>query len=136
MKKLLIVVILLGLIGLFWGYKMWNKPHENISEQKVAFTVSANNVLGEFEKNEADANTKYINKIIKVTGKVSNIESNDSTSIVTLETDNPMSGVICELDPYSKHPRTNFQVGESIAFKGYCTGFLSDVIISRCVEVK
>lgn len=136
MKKILIVVILLGLIGLFWGYKMWNKPHENISEQKVAFTVSANNVLGEFEKNEADANTKYINKIIKVTGKVSNIESNDSTSIVTLETDNPMSGVICELDPYSKHPRTNFQVGESIAFKGYCTGFLSDVIISRCVEVK
>lgn len=134
MKKILIVALILVAVGLVVGYKLWNKPHENISDQKVEFSLNAKDVLSEFEKSEAEANTKFMNKIIEVSGKVANIESNDSTSIITLDTENPMSGVICELDPFSKHKRTNFEVGEAVKFKGICTGFLSDVIMSRCVE--
>ena len=60
-----------------------------------------------------EANSKYLDKIIEVSGvvKESTTDENGMTSL-TLESGNDMFGVICQLDNLTTHNRTNFQEGE------------------------
>ena len=136
MKKLLFVLIPIIVVGVFVGYRMWNKPHANMSDQESAFTVNSADLLKEFETDEAQCNLKYVDKVIQLRGKVLSTEKADSTTIVVLDANNPKATVRCEMDPYSNHSKTNFSKGEEVTFKGICSGYLmGDVGISRCVQV-
>ena len=137
MKKYLIYILLLGLIGAVFGFYMYNKPHKNIKNSKVDFTMEANQLFAVFEENEQEANTKYLDKIIEVTGTVRSVDAAEKGNIsVILESENDMSGVICQLDNLTSPKRTNFSSGEKVTFKGICTGMLMDVVMVRCVEVE
>jgi len=135
MKKLLFVLIPIIVVGVFVGYRMWNKPHANMSDQESAFTVNSADLLKEFETDEAQCNLKYMDKVIQIKGKVLKTDNSDSTTIVILDANNPNATIICELDPYTKHGKTIFNNGEEVVFKGICNGYLSDVVVSRCVQV-
>ncbi len=135
MKKLLFVLIPIIVVGVFVGYRMWNKPHANMSDQESAFTVNSADLLKEFETDEAQCNLKYMDKVIQIKGKVLKTDNSDSTTIVILDANNPNATIICELDPYTKHGKTIFNSGEEVVFKGICNGYLSDVVVSRCVQV-
>ncbi len=137
MKKYLIYIILLGLIGAGFGFYIYNKPHKNIKNIKVDFKIEASQFLAAFEENESEANTKYLDKIIEVRGTVREVNSDEEGNIsVILDSENELSGVICQLDNLTTHKRTNFNPGENVAFKGICTGMLMDVVMVRCVEVQ
>jgi len=97
----------------------------------VVFT--ANDLLNAFETDESAANTKYLDKIIKVNGIIKDIENNDTGEIsVILATDNEMSSVICNFDPAFKDIQ-KLKKGEEIVIKGLCSGYLMDVVLDRCV---
>lgn len=137
MKKYLIFLLLAAIIGGGAAYFMANKPHKNMTEAKADISIDAVSLLGAFEADENAANTKYLDKVVEVKGAVADVsKSDDGTIKVTLDTGNPMSGVICELDNLTQHPRTEFPLGEQVTFKGNCTGILMDVVLVRCVEVK
>ena len=135
MKKLLYILIPLFAVAAFIGYRMWNKPHTDMSAQQSSFTVNSADLLKEFETDENQCNLKYMDKVIQIKGKVLRTENTDSTTIVTLDANNPDAAILCELDPYSKHGKTVFTNGEEVVFKGICNGYLSDVVVSRCVQV-
>lgn len=137
MKKYLLILGLLGVGGLALGYFLWNKPHKNIGASTAAFSLEAAALLTEFEADESAANTKYNDQVLQVSGNVADV-SKDAAGLVkvTLDTGNPLSGIICELNQETDHARLDFQTGEPVVFKGVCTGMLSDVILIRCVEVK
>lgn len=136
LKRILLLVLGLGLIGIAIGIALWNKPHENMTNSKAAATIDAVTLLKEYSADESAANTKYLGKTIAVTGKVKECAKEEgSPSKITLETGDEF-GVICELDALSQHPRTDFPVGETVTFKGKCDGLNLDVQLSRCVEVK
>ena len=136
MKKYLVFILLAIIAGGAIAYFVANKPHKNMVAAKADVTTDAVALLSEFETDENAANTRYLDKVIEVKGTVAEVsKSEDGTIKVTLDTGNPMSGVICELDNLSKHPRTDFPVGEEVTFKGNCTGMLMDVVLVRCVEV-
>ncbi|MBK8842125.1 MAG: hypothetical protein IPO33_04465 [Saprospiraceae bacterium] len=69
MKKILItaLVILIFIAGV--GYWMWNKPHEDVAGAKAEMSIESNQLLKEFETNEQAANTKFVGKLIQVSGK-------------------------------------------------------------------
>ncbi len=136
MKKYLKYIILLVFIGGAFGFYMYNKPHKNISKAKTDLELSAIQLFADFENNEADANTKYLDKVMEVEGVVKEItkDENGLTSI-TLDAGGEMFGVICQMDNLAKHKRTDFKEGETVKFKGICTGVLMDVVLVRCVEV-
>jgi hypothetical protein len=135
-KRILLLIMGLGLIGTAIGYFLWNKPHENMTTSKAEATVEASALFQSYNTDENAANGKYLGKTIAVTGKVKETsKAEGSPSKITLETGDEF-GVICELDALSQHSRTDFTAGETVTFKGKCDGINLDVQLSRCVEVK
>ena len=131
----LIVLVIGGGIGFY----MWTKPHESIGNPN--FTLTASEIVAEFDKDEAEAMKKYVGRdgnmiVVQVSGKISDVKSDTSGITLALDTGDPINGVSCVLDQFTKHPRTDFKVGDDIKLKGLVTGKLSDVVIDRCVEVQ
>lgn len=139
LKKIIIIGVILTALGGSYGYYLWNKPHASIGKPDI--TTTATELATEFGKDETAATKKFMGDatktiIIQVSGKISDVK-NDTTGIaLALETGDPMNGVSCVLDKFTKQPRTDFKVGEAITLKGICTGKLSDVVIDRCVPVE
>ncbi|TAK32075.1 MAG: hypothetical protein EPO28_17950, partial [Saprospiraceae bacterium] len=66
--------ILYGFMVLLFGVALWwvlsQKSSEAIQSTKAEFTMEAGRLYHEFWANEAEANEKYLNKIIRVSGEV------------------------------------------------------------------
>lgn len=136
MKRALYFLLALACFAGAIGYYLWNKPHQNMQTAKADMAIDAAALFGEFTADEAAATAKYLDKTVAVSGKVKETtKMDDGTVKVNLDTGSDF-GVLCELDPLSKHPRTDFIAGETATFKGICTGFNFDVQLTRCVEVK
>ena len=135
-KRILLLILGVGLIGAAIIFALWNKPHENMTKSKAEAVVEASALLKEYNTDENAANAKYLGKTIAVTGKVKeSSKAGAGPAKITLDTGYEFA-VICELDALSQHPRTDFSTGEMVTLKGKCDGLNLDVQISRCVEVK
>lgn len=136
MKKILLLLLALALIGLLAAYFIYNKPHRNMMKAEADIKLTAAELFSAFEENEAQANERYLDKIVVVTGQIKDISADEDGQIsLTLQSDSDMFGVICQLDDLSQHDRTEFAIGETVSIKGICTGMLMDVVLVRCVEV-
>jgi len=76
MRKIIFIIILLLIVGGF-GYKYIYQSHRDISSEKPDFTIDSGDLINEFVVNAELANHKYLNKTIKIMGKVTEI--NDGT---------------------------------------------------------
>jgi len=131
LKKIIFSLILIGAIGGGIGFYMFNKPLQSTSKMKTDFTLSAVDLLQQFEEDEASANTKYLDKVIEVKGSVQKIEKKDKNITVYLDAESLMSSVIFQLE----NDETTIQKGEEVTLKGICTGYLMDVVLVRAVRV-
>jgi len=137
MKKMILFGLLAAAVaaGIF-GYYMWNKPHQNMQKAEANVNIAAATLYGEYETDETAADAKYLGKIVIVSGTVRETTKDDTGSVkIMLDSGSEMGGIICELDPLSKHKRNTFQIGEQVRLKGKLDGYLADVVITRCVEV-
>lgn len=128
-KKLLLAIAVLAIIGAIIVYKMWTKPHKDVEASK-AINVNATALVEAYEKDEAGANTLYLDKVLQVTGVVESVKTNqDGGAVITLKgsTMGVVQGTI------EKAGGALPQAGSSITIKGICTGYLTDVILVRCV---
>lgn len=135
MKKVLLSLLAIGLIGAAIGYYQWNKPKEDMVASAAEARITAGALLTEYTADENAANAKYLGKTIAVSGQVKEATTEDGTVKVMLDTGQDF-GVYCTLDSLAQHPRTSFPVGENITLKGKCDGLNLDVQLSRCVEEK
>jgi hypothetical protein len=68
MKKIILAVLfLLVLIG---GYFYVYQEHRDIAKEDVSYDVAVPTLFSEYQSNESAANTKYLDKTIVVSGKV------------------------------------------------------------------
>ena len=58
------------------SYNYIYKDHRDIESEKAAYTVKAASFIKEFQLNEAEATTKYLNKTIEIEGTLSSIDEN------------------------------------------------------------
>ena len=132
MKKILIGIGLLVVVISGVAYFMYNKPHRDPAIEK-SIKISSTDLFKRFEENEAEANKLYLDKVLEVTGKITEVTSNQNVmSVVALETENMMFGVRCTMEKTDSET----EVGETITIKGICTGYLSDVIITNAIKVE
>jgi hypothetical protein len=136
MKKVIKIILILAVLGIagFLGAKMYFRsvPDRDVTKEQ-GIEVTAQQIFDEFTQNEAQANNKYLNKAIQVTGEVSEAKKNqDNKTIVVLKTTDPIFGVNCTF----KDDTGDLKPGSTITFKGICTGFISDVVINEGVLVK
>lgn len=135
-KKIVLILAVIGLVAAFIGYKMYNKPHVDTSVTPMMSDLTTEALITAFKENESEANAKYLDRMIGVTGKIISIKSENNKTIIQLDANDPMSSIICTLDALRDDHRTDFKEGEIIHMKGLCSGYLSDVILDRCVEIK
>lgn len=134
MKKILIPLLVIVIIGAGIGYYMYNKPVASLEKKKPDVSVTANQIIADYESDEKAANDKYLGKVVEVSGKVSTIMDEGGKVKVHLETDNPMALVICELE--DGKDAGHIQAGEQAKVKGLCSGYLSDVVLVQSTVEK
>jgi len=138
MKKWMKVLLLTAGIGLSAGlllvYWIFNKPHRDVAKE-MGIALSAQQLYDSFRTNEASANSQYLDKAIELTGTVADISTNqEGQKVVNFSTNDPLVMINCTF----KADPGNLKVGDSITFKGICTGYIPDanVVINEGVLIK
>lgn len=112
-------------------YFMWNKPQRNVENEK-GLEISSAQLVKDYQANEANANKKYLDKAVEVTGTVATIKNNqDGNATITLASDDAFTGVFCTL----KEKPEKVNAGSNVIIKGICSGMLSDVRLREAVII-
>jgi len=133
-KKRIILTIVVAIIIAVAGYAyyIWNKPARDVTKEK-GIQITAIAIFDSFSNNEESANAQFLNKAIEVTGTVSDVKKNQAgETVVYLKSDDPVFGVNCT---FKQNPGA-IKKGNTITFKGICTGYLSDVVINEGIMIK
>lgn len=135
MKRFLLVLIGLALIGGGIGYYLYTKPLATLENVKPDFTLSAVELYEDFETDEPAAEARYLGKVLEVSGSVAQVELlEEGTANVALDGGGLLGGILCRFQK-DQLPSRQIQDGESITIKGQCTGKLMDVELTRCVII-
>lgn len=122
-------LILVGYVYFF----MYNKPHQDVHEARPDFTIEAMALYNEFEDDEVVANERYLGKIIRLEGRVLEVEVRDGKpSAIRLDVGHVLNSVVCELDEVYPRAIQGLEMGDKVVVQGVCTGYLDDVILNRC----
>ena len=134
LRKSLLIILPLLVIAAGIGLYMYNKPHADLHASEADFKLKAAELLETFSNNETDANAKYLNKIVEVSGVVVEKEVTETGDVIVfLKEPGEMFGVSCAFVPEQQAEAESLQTGEQTTIKGVCTGMLMDVSLSRCV---
>lgn len=132
MKKLVIAVLAIALIvGGIMAIKAYNAGPRDLSTESSDIEIDARALFDAFATDEANANAQYLDKVISVSGTVSDVRQGPPQTI-DLETDDMLGLVSCEM----AEPAEDITPGQSVSIKGQCTGYLSDVILVKCIIEK
>ena len=133
MTKLIyaIAVVAISALGGYYYVFVYSKTHHRNVQSEKGIVIVADSLSAQFQANEKEANSKYLNKAIEVTGIIVSIDKNQEGKITV---------IIGRADSFSNVSVTLIsttsltqKVGETITIKGVCTGALSDVIITEGV---
>ncbi len=134
-KKITLVLVLIGAVtGGIMVYRIFTKPHRDVTTEK-AVSISAQAIFDAFKNDEAAANKLYLDKAIQLSGEVLDISNNqEGKTVVNFKTNDPLFVINCtfKTNPGSLKP------GDTINFKGICTGYIPDanVVINEGVLVE
>jgi tRNA_anti-like len=134
MRKVILFILVLGVIGAGIGYYMYNKPVASLEKKKADVEATADEIIAAYEADEKAADGLYLGKVVQVTGKVSVITEEGGTKKIQLETSNPMALIICEMETGTE--TEGVKAGDMVSVKGMCSGYLSDVILVQSTLVK
>jgi DNA/RNA endonuclease YhcR with UshA esterase domain len=129
-------ISILLLIGAAVGWNLYNKPHEGVKNVEADMRMSAADLFNDFQRNENVANKKYLNKVIEVTGIVSEVQNANGSQIILLSSADDMGGVSCQLTNDEHNKKIQIKKSTKITVKGKCSGYLMDVNLVDCVLVK
>ena len=126
------IIVIIILSGFGYAYYVWNKPARDVSTEK-GIKITAVAIFDSFANNEQAANISFLNKAVEVTGKVTKVKTNQAgNTVVYLQSHDTVFGVNCT---FKQNPGT-IKKGDSITFKGICTGYLSDVVLNEGILIK
>jgi len=148
MKRRKIVMLILGVVlavGVavtLYIIKEYNRIHKDTADLKPDYSVSAANMLQEFQTEEQSSNKKYWDKVVQVDGVVKDV-SKDEKGFYSVIMGEPssMSSVRCSMDSIHNHEAEGINKGSLATIRGICAGFNadellgSDIILVRCVVI-
>ena len=132
----LIAGLSIVVIGLICGVREYNRRPADTHKLNAAFHFKTEDILRQFEAEEANATKQYAGKVISVQGFIASVQATDTSGTVFLNDGNSMSSVMCQFDQKNFHEILELQKGKLITIKGICSGYLMDVIMVRCVVEK
>jgi len=134
-KIALFVVSFIALSAILAALYMYNLKHTDMAKAKPDFVITASVLLKAFEDDETSAATRYINKILEVTGTIASVKPAENNILsISLVTGSDLSSVICTF-PAIADP-SKFRTGDKITLRGECSGFLMDVLLNNCAVIE
>lgn len=106
---------------------------DNLSKQPTDFSVQASSLFTEFSSNEADANQKYVGKVLEVLGTIKKMSTSKSGSMSLLLETNNDGAIQCNFLVKDIPELSSVAAGKTIKIKGRCSGFLLDVQLDDCL---
>ena len=132
--KILLVLLLLVLFCL----GAYFVKHQGVMFSKntsITNRTSSDSLISFFLHNEKEANTRFTNKAIVVTGKIKEINYLNNRYTIIVYTPYKDHYILCDVDPDQNELLRNLEKGEIISIKGVCKGFLKDIILLHCTLV-
>lgn len=77
-KKAAIIIIFIAILG-FLGYSYIYKGHRNFASENPMAINSVYELMEDFRKDESSANKKYLDKVIQIKGKVTQVDAAQNT---------------------------------------------------------
>lgn len=137
MKKIILSVLVIALVGAAGAYYyafVYSKNRKFDMVNAEAMTIEANALVKAFQDNEAEANKNYLDKVLLISGTVSATDKTQAGErTVTLSSDDPFAGVMVTLDSTEA---ALVNVNDKLTVKGFCKGFLSDVVVTSAIVAK
>ena len=106
-------ILPLSIIGLVFVYLTYNKPHKDFNKSRSEFTINSKDLILFYHNDTDNANARYLEKILLVTGVITDIGEN----IIIQD-----NGIVCTLDP-SQIINKKINLGSEISIKGRCIGY-------------
>ena len=121
-KRVLIIaaVLLVAGIGVIWY--LFSEKFEDTAKVKAEYSVPATQLIQEFKTNLAEANKKYTEKIVAVAGRVTEIESADTTVNIKMTDTTSGSYIIFAFQSQVMKTVKQIKEGDSVSLKGSCSG--------------
>ena len=119
-NKLIFIVIVF--FGIIFAYNYAYPDHRSISDEVVSFSVKADSIHNEFIEDASQAELKYLDQTVLVSGIVTAMDSKS----VTIS--NKIYGQFETLN-------SDLKVNDSIVIKGRCIGFddlLEEIKLDQC----
>ena len=133
-RKYILVFVVLILLTVLYGIKEYNRKPTDLSKVKPEATISAVALITSFKDNEATANKSFLGKTVLVNGIISEIDNENDTLVnVYLGDSTLLEKVSCSMDMTKSEEYKKLKQGQQISIKGFCTGYLQDVELNRCV---
>jgi len=127
------LLVIIGAAGIYI-YREYNRSHRDTAELKPNYTISATELLKEFEIDEKSSNNKYWDKVLKVDGIIKELIKDEKDFYsVSLGDTASLSSVRCSIDSLHSNEAASLQKGNSVVIKGICTGFNADELLGSDV---
>ena len=122
LKKLLIFTLVILVAGGIGIYLIFTEKFEDTGTQAAAFTVTADELIKEFQQNDSVANKKYAEKMISVNGKIMETEAADSTINIKMMDTLTGSYIIFAFQEQHLKEAKQLKEGDMVSIKGSCSG--------------
>ena len=124
MKKTLIIFLILVLLLI--GYNYLYQDHRDIQNENPEFVLTAEEIKQNFLNNSEIASSKYLNKTIVVSGKITELNKSDLT----------LNGsIFCK---FNEEFGAQIRVSDIVKIKGRCIGYddlLEEIKLDQCSKV-
>ncbi len=142
-KKIIITAITIFIITCCSIWYIFTEKFTDTVKEKADYAVNVLSFINEFKINDSLANKKYAEKIIEVTGVVTEIEMADSTVNIKLADTTSGSYVIFAFQQQHLAEAKIIKEGDKVTIKGSCSGGTYSqileteyIVFKRCVLSK
>ena len=135
-KKLLIVGGILAIAAAIFVWQNFLKTAPPMKRLDAEHKGLAVEFYAAFEENEEQANQKFLNKIVELTGELESIDVEEgSKPVLNLKTEG-FGMVKCTMESdMSRDELGELELNSTISVRGECLGYLLDVLLGRCIII-
>lgn len=136
-KKVIGAGLALLVLGIALIIFIFNDKFSDTAQRKAAYTVQATDLLTEFHVNDSLANKKYTEKIVAVSGRVTDISKSDSSVNIIMSDSLSGNYLIFAFQDQHIGEGSKLQVGDEVTIKASCSGGnYSEILDSRYISFK
>lgn len=128
-KKILLAILVIAIIGVCTGVYLWNKKPPKAEDSK-GIAVTATGITKEYTDNEKKADSMYLDKVLEVSGTITEVNKNqDSAVVVVMDSGDPMAAVQCTM----RERNVSVAKGQQVVIKGFCRGNNMGLVLTDCI---